>query len=74
VYQTVETLTKRYAEEREMRRIPVEVAPGMPLTLSPGGQNVLVAQIICEFAPRFTPGGNLIYVGDTDEQYVHCDQ
>lgn len=43
-------------------------------TLSPGGQNVLVEQIINEFAPRFTPEGTLIYVGDTDEKFAHFDK
>lgn len=30
--------------------------------------------IIEEFAPRFTPGGKLIYVGDTDEKFAYFDR
>jgi adenine-specific DNA-methyltransferase len=71
---SVETLKRRYAQEREMARIPVEVADSKVITLSPGGQNVLVKEIIDEFAPRFTPGGKLLYVGDTDEKWAHFDQ
>lgn len=40
--QTVETLKKLYARERDMRRIPVKLLNGQEIRLSPGGQNVLV--------------------------------
>src|SRR5260370_34636535 len=63
---SVETLKRRYAQEREMRRIPVTVAPGKSITLSPGGQNILIEQIITSFAPSYTPGGKVLYVGDTE--------
>lgn len=70
---SVETLKQRYAQEREMARIPVLIE-GELKTLSPGGQNVLIEQIINEFASRFTPGGKLIYVGDTDEKFAHFSE
>lgn len=56
-----------------MLRIPV-VIEGEVKTLSPGGQNVLIEKIINEFAPCFTPGGKLIYVGDTDEKFAHFNE
>jgi len=71
---SVESLKKRYAQERELTRIPVEIAPGQTITLSPGGQNILVKQILDEFAPRFTPGGKLLYVGDTEDKWAYFDQ
>jgi hypothetical protein len=52
---SVETLKARYAKERTMTRIPLTLATGEKIDLSPGGQNVLVKQIIDEFCPRFTP-------------------
>jgi hypothetical protein len=70
----VETLQKRYAKEREMRRIPVNLAPDQTIMLSPGGQNILVEKIIHEFAPVYTPGGKVLYVGDTDEKFAYFDQ
>jgi adenine-specific DNA-methyltransferase len=74
VYLTsVETLTVRYAREREMERIPLTLAPGKEISLSPGGQNVLVKQIIEEFCPRFTPGAKPVYVGDTGEKWAFFD-
>ena len=71
---SVETLAKKYAQEREMKRIPVKIAKGKTITLSPGGQNILIEQIINEFCSRFTPGGIVAYVGDTDDKFVHIDR
>lgn len=70
---SIETFKKQYAQEREMSRIPIVIA-GEIKTLSPGGQNILIEKIINDFAPRFTPGGKLIYVGDTDEKFTHFDE
>jgi hypothetical protein len=53
-----------------MQRIPVEISSGKTLRLSPCGQNTLVKQIIDEFASRFTPGGEVLYLGDTDEKFA----
>lgn len=71
---SVETLQTRYARERAMRRIPVQIAPNKTLDLSQGGQNVLVKEIIEQFAERFTPGGLVLYVGDTDEKFAYFDE
>ncbi|MGD1101664.1 MAG: BsuBI/PstI family type II restriction endonuclease [Terriglobia bacterium] len=71
---SVETLKAKYAQEREMKRIPVEIAPGKTITLSPGGQNVLVERIIKDFCQLFTGGATLVYVGDTDEKFAYLDE
>ena len=68
-----ETLVDRYAKEREQNLIPVEIAPGKTITLSPGEHNELIRVIIEDFAPRFAPGSALIYVGDTGEKWSHFD-
>jgi adenine-specific DNA-methyltransferase len=69
----VETLSQRYVQHREMQKIPLVIAPDHVIALSPGGQNVLMEKIITEFCPRFTPGGKLIYVGDTAEKFAYFD-
>jgi len=56
-----------------MTRIPVTLASGKIIMLSPGGQNILVKQILDEFVDRFTPAGKLLYVGDTDEKFAYFD-
>lgn len=66
-------LAARYASERAMARIPLRIREGKRVTLSPGGQNPLVQQIIDEFCPRFTPGATTIYLGDADAKFGHFD-
>lgn len=61
------------AQEREIARIPITIE-GNIKTLSPGGHNILIAKIISEFCPTFTPAGKLIYVGDTDEKFAHFNE
>lgn len=68
---SVETLRTRYAQERQMARIPIKLPRGKRITLSPGGQNVLIEQIIREFCPRFAPGSEPVYVGDTDDKWAY---
>jgi type II restriction enzyme len=70
---TVDALKKRYAQEREMMRLPVKLADGKEIRLSPGGQNVLVKKIMDDFCPLFTPGSHVIYVGDTQMKWVYFD-
>lgn len=68
-----ETLVARYAKAREHRRIPVEIAPGKEITLSPGKHSELIRAIIENFAPRFAPGGALVYAGDTGDKWGYFD-
>jgi adenine-specific DNA-methyltransferase len=70
----VTTLREKYAEERYARRIPVRVSGKVTITLSPGGQNVLVEKILKDFAPVFAPAGRVLYVGDTDTKFAHFDK
>lgn len=67
----VVSLRERYAQERAMSRIPVQLATGELISLSPGGQNTLIEQIIKEFAPRFTPACEVLYVGDAAEKFAY---
>ncbi|MEY4589471.1 MAG: hypothetical protein RL497_1547, partial [Pseudomonadota bacterium] len=68
-----QTLVSQYANEREQHRIPVEIAPGKEITLSPGEHSELIRSIIEEFAPRFAPGGVLVYAGDTGDKWGYFD-
>jgi hypothetical protein len=70
----VNTLTKIYEREREMQRLPVKLADGQEIKLSPGGQNVLVKKIVEDFCALFTPGGQIIYVGDTQLKWSFYDK
>lgn len=59
-----------YAAARDMTRIPLTLPSGDQLTLSPGGQNVLLGAMVAEFCPRFTPGGKVIYIGDAGDKWA----
>lgn len=70
----VETLKQRYARAREMKMIPVTLAEGQELYLTPGDHSRLVKAILDEFAPRFVPGGRVLYVGDTGGKWRFFDE
>lgn len=59
---------------RKMTQIPVTLPTGKTLHLSAGGQNVLIKEIIEQFAPRFTPGGHVVYVGDAGDKHLVNDE
>jgi hypothetical protein len=64
------SLVRRELERgREIHRVPVTLPSGEKILLSPGGQNPLVKLIIEQFCPRFTPGGRILYVGDTESKF-----
>lgn len=69
-----ETLAARYAMEREQNMIPVQIAPGQEIKISPGDHSLLIKAIIEDFAARFVPGGILIYAGDTGEKMGYFDE
>lgn len=57
-------LRAQYERARTHRQIPVTLPDGSAVTLTPGGQNLLIKQTVEEFCPRFTPGAHVLYVGD----------
>lgn len=58
-------LLTKYAKERELGKIPVTLPDGRAVTLSPRGQSELLRSMVEEFCPRWTPGGKVLYIGDT---------
>lgn len=71
---TRQTLAARYAKERDMKKLPVKLATGETIRISPGGHSELIKAIIEEFAPRFVPGGVLVYAGDTGDKWGYLDK
>lgn len=59
------TLAAQYAMEREMQMIPLTLDNGVEIKLSPGIHSQLIHDIVVEFGPRFAPGSEVIYLGDT---------
>lgn len=71
---TRDTLVKKYAQERMMAQVPVQVAPGKAINLSPGVHSVLIKAIVEEFGSRFVRNGILIYVDDTGDKWGYYDE
>ena len=59
------TLAARWAKHREMQMIEVEINDRQLTYLTPGRHSELIREIIDSFAPRFCPGAEVIYIGDT---------
>jgi len=67
------TIRQAVERERNLARIPVKLPSGATVTLSPGGQNPLIKQIIEEFCPRFAPGATVVYIGDAESKFLHLE-
>lgn len=57
-------LRAEYASARELDLIPVTLMDGSAVSLTPGGQNSLLKQMVEDFCARWTPGGHVLYIGD----------
>lgn len=68
------TLSEKYAHEREMNMVSVKIRDEHSIQISPGKHSELIKQIIEEMAPRFLPGCELVYIGDTGEKWGYYDQ
>lgn len=58
-------LQAQYQRARDLNQIPVTLPSGDAVTLTPGGQNILLKDMLEGFCPRYTPGGQVLYIGDT---------
>ncbi len=65
----IETWKQQQEEIRTMNKVPVELPDGTGVMLSAGGQNVLIKAMVEEFCPRYAPGGQVLYVDDTDHTF-----
>ncbi len=62
-----EKLVDIYASKKKMTMMPVKIN-GLDFQFSTGKHNELQKAIIEEFAPRFAPGSECLYVGDTTQK------
>jgi adenine-specific DNA-methyltransferase len=64
------SLKAAYDRVRETHQIPLLLADGSTVYLSPGEHNALQVAIIEQFGPRFAPGAVVLYIGDTAKKHV----
>jgi len=60
-------LIEQYASKKTMQKMSVKIN-NSDFTFSPGKHNQLQKAIIEEFAPRFAPNSECLYVGDTEQK------
>jgi len=68
-----DALKHEIMRKRDLARVPVTLPDGSQVALSPGGQNPLIKAIIEHFCPLFAPGGVVLYIGDTENKFVHLE-
>jgi hypothetical protein len=67
-------LRAQYAVARDLNRIPVTLADGRQVTLSPGGQNTLIKSMVEDFCSYYAPGGIILYLGDADSKWAVSEE
>ena len=63
------TLQEQYAAERDLQAVPVKLSDGQTLNLSIGEHSRLIRDIIEQFCAYYTPGAEIICVGDTGDKH-----
>lgn len=63
-------LQATYEAARNVHRVPLVLPGGRSLSLSPGEHNRLQVAVVNEFAPRFAPSAELLYLGDSTEKLL----
>lgn len=64
----IESWQEQKTDSRGMNKVPVHMPDGPIVNLSAGGQNSLIKAMVEEFCPRYTPGGEVVYIDDTDKK------
>lgn len=67
------TLLERHAKLRDMNMLPVKLKDNAEIKISMGEHSELIKAIVEDFAPRYVPNGDLIYVGDTGDKVGYFD-
>lgn len=68
------SLIEKYAKTRRMQMVPITTKGGHEILLSPGDHSELIREIVDSFGPRYAPGGELVYVGDTGDKHGFFDK
>jgi hypothetical protein len=54
--------------------VPVTISKDEKIQLTPGKHSELIKRVIEDFCPRFVPGGQIIYVGDTGSKWGYFNK
>lgn len=67
-------LAELYGRARKKAAVAVSLPGGISLELSPGAHNLLQADIVQTFLPRFAGSSIVLYLGDTDHKTKLIDE
>lgn len=67
----IEAIRHEIKRHRVSHRILIHMPDGSDQTLSPGGQNPLIKQIVEQFRARFAPDGSILYLGDSESKFKY---
>lgn len=67
------TLKEKLERKRPIEKISVRFSNGKEVTLSSGQHNLLQKQIVEEFLPRYGKNSQILYLGDTAQKQLYCD-
>lgn len=67
-------LWKQYQQGRQALHLPLKLADGKQLYLTPGKHNQLQVAVIEQFGPRYAPGATVLYLGDAADKFVIFEQ
>lgn len=68
------SLQKELKRLRDLKKVPVTLPNGKKLQLSYGEHNSLQKAIIEDFLPRFGFGATVLYIGDTENKFLHIEK
>lgn len=63
-------LAERLFRTRQQNQVPVTLPDGTYIELSQGEHNLIQKAIIDEFLPRFAPGAEVLYIGDSAKKVL----
>lgn len=69
-----QSLKEAFEKRRNLNTVPVTLPNGKRLTLSYGEHNDLQKAIIEVFLPLFGFGDEVLYVGDTENKFLHIEE
>jgi adenine-specific DNA-methyltransferase len=67
-------LWEHYQRSRHAIALPLKLADGKQIYLTPGKHNELQVAVIEQFGPRFAPGATVLYLGDAASKFVIFEQ
>jgi adenine-specific DNA-methyltransferase len=68
------SLRDLYSKRRALHAVALTLPDGSLVELSPGAHNELQVAVIEKMGPYFVPGAQVLYIGDTSQKHVVCNQ